>query len=63
MALVPAIGSDNWYVLGNSIVTKVSKVYHSLMNSGGTVPASKWMWDVAGMLPIETEGFLLASYS
>jgi hypothetical protein len=33
------------------------------MNFGGNVPASKWMWDVAGMLPIETEGFLLASYS
>jgi hypothetical protein len=40
----PAIDTDTWTVLGNVMTTKVSSIYSSLMDFGGTIPALKWIW-------------------
>jgi hypothetical protein len=41
--LEPAAGSDVWIVFGNSVSTKASKVYKSLMDLGGTTPAQSFL--------------------
>jgi hypothetical protein len=42
--LEQVVGPDVWTVFGNYVSTKASKVYQSLMDLGGTIPALKWMW-------------------
>jgi hypothetical protein len=42
--LEPSAAFDTWTVFGNSMVTKTSTVYKSLMDVGGTIQALKWMW-------------------
>jgi hypothetical protein len=41
--LEPTDDFDTWTVLGNSVATKTSTVYKSLMDLGGTIQALKWM--------------------
>jgi hypothetical protein len=42
--LEPAMGTDTWIVFGNMVTPKVSRVYSSLKDFGGTISALKWMW-------------------
>jgi hypothetical protein len=56
--LKPAIGTYTWTVMGNVLTTKVSSVYSSLMDFGGTIPAFKWLWHKA-----KAQSFLLAADS
>jgi hypothetical protein len=42
--LEPAAGFDVWTIFGNSVTTKASRVYESLMYLGGIIQALKWMW-------------------
>jgi hypothetical protein len=42
--LEPTIDTDTWTVLVNVMTTKVSSVYSSSMDFGGTIPTLKWIW-------------------
>jgi bacteriorhodopsin len=42
--LEPTAGTNIWTVMGNMMTTKVSSVYSTVMDSGGTIPALKWLW-------------------
>jgi hypothetical protein len=42
--LEPTADFDVWIVFGNSMATKTSAVYKSLMDIRGAIQALKWMW-------------------
>jgi hypothetical protein len=41
--LQPTDGFGTWTVFGNSVATKTSTIYKSLMDLGSTIQALKWM--------------------